>query len=85
VLARIIRDQVIPRPEMAGIFHVAARPISKFDLLTLVAEIYGKSIEIVPDDRAAPDRSLNGERFRAATGYVAPEWRELITQMHSYQ
>lgn len=85
VLARIIRDVVIPRPELHGVYHVAAKPISKYELLKLVAEVYGKQIEIVPDDRLAIDRSLDAARFRAATGYVAPEWEEMIKLMYSYK
>lgn len=85
VLAQIIRDIVIPRTDLFGIYHVAAEPISKFDLLRLVAEVYGKSIDLVPDDQVVIDRSLNAARFRAATGYVAPAWPELITIMHSYK
>lgn len=84
VLARIIRDVVIPRPELSGLYHVAARPISKYDLLKLVAGIYGKPIEIIPDDSLVIDRSLNAARFNAATGYVAPEWPELVRAMHGY-
>ena len=76
---------MIPRPDLFGLYHVAARPISKYDLLRLVAEVYGKSIEIMPDDQLVIDRSLNAERFRAATGYVAPDWPQLIKLMHSYQ
>ena len=85
VLAKIIRDVVIPRSELHGVYHVAAKPISKYDLLKLVAEVYGKQIEIVPDDRLVIDRSLDAARFRAATGYVAPEWEEMIKLMYSYK
>jgi dTDP-4-dehydrorhamnose reductase len=31
------------------------------------------------------DRSLNAAKFRAATGYVAPEWSALIQLMHAYK
>ncbi len=76
---------MIPRPELHGVYHVAAQPISKYDLLKLVARVYGKQIEIVPDDKLAIDRSLNADRFRDATGYVAPGWPELIESMHAYK
>ena len=82
-LARVIRDHILPRGELHGLFHVAAAPIAKFDLLSLVAQVYGKSITIDPDDTLRIDRSLDGSRFRAATGYVAPAWRELIESMHA--
>ena len=84
-LAQIIRDVVIPSPDLSGVYHVAAKPISKYDLLRLVADVYGKSIEIEPDDQLIIDRSLNADRFRQATGYVVPDWPELIKLMYSYQ
>ncbi|NOT13882.1 MAG: SDR family oxidoreductase [Methylococcaceae bacterium] len=84
-LAQIARDIIIPRPELYGLYHVAATPISKYDLLKLVAEVYGKSIEIVPDDTLVIDRSLNASHFHLETGYNAPDWPVLIKMMHSYQ
>lgn len=85
VFARLIRDVVIPRPDLHGLYHVAGHPIAKYDLLKLIAEAYGKQIEIVRDDLFTIDRSLNADRFQAATGYVAPDWPELIKSMHTYQ
>ncbi len=84
-LAKIIRDVVIPRPELSGLYHVASAPISKFDLLMLVARRYNKTIEIVPDDTVVIDRSLRADRFQQASGYVADGWPELINQMHAYK
>jgi dTDP-4-dehydrorhamnose reductase len=83
VLADLIRDVVIPNPDLHGIYHVATMPISKFDLLQSVAKRYGKAIELIPDDRASPDRSLSADRFRKATGYAPPAWPELVDLMYS--
>lgn len=82
VLADLIRDVVIPRPALHGVYHVATRPISKFDLLRLVAERYGKEIELVADDRASPNRSLVADRFERATGYLPPDWPALVDLMY---
>lgn len=84
VLSQIIRDVVIPQPDLSGVYHVAAPSISKYELLKLIASVYGKKIEVTPDEKLVIDRSLNAERFCAATGYVAPEWPTLIETMHSY-
>lgn len=84
-LAQIIRDVVIPRSDLSGVYHVAAKPISKYALLKLVADVYGKSIEIEADDQLVIDRSLNADRFMQESGYVTPSWPELIKLMHSYQ
>ena len=85
ILAQIIRDVVIPQKELSGIYHVAARPINKYDLLKLIATEYGKSISISPDDSFVLDRSLSAAKFNAATGYIAPEWPELIRLMHAFK
>lgn len=85
VLSQVVRDIVLPRTDLSGLYHVASAPISKFDLLTLVAKVYGKSIDIEPDDRVQVDRSLNGTRFREETGYVAPPWPLMIEAMHDYR
>lgn len=80
-LARVMKDYVLPRPALSGLYHVAAQPISKLDLLQIVAAQYGKDITIVPDDKLVIDRSLEGGRFREATGYEAPAWPDLIRIM----
>ena len=81
--ARVVRDLVITRPDLHGLYHVGADPIAKFELLKLIATVYGKQIDIVQDDEFMIDRSLNSERFKQATGYSAPSWPELIHSMYA--
>lgn len=83
--ARVICDVVIPNKQLSGLYHVAAEPINKYELLKLFANNYGKTIDIVPDDKLVIDRSLNADVFKKATGYVAPDWRSLIRSMHLYK
>lgn len=84
-LAMVIRDYVLPYPALRGLYHVSAEPIAKYDLLNLVAEIYGKRIEIIPDGDLMIDRSLNSDRFRQETGYSPASWPELIKIMHQFR
>lgn len=81
-VARVLREHVIPNPELRGLYHLSVDPINKYDLLRLVAEIYGKSITIRPDEELTIDRSLNSDRFRAATGFTPKLWPDLIKAMH---
>jgi dTDP-4-dehydrorhamnose reductase len=84
-LAHVIRDIVLPRPQLSGLYHVASQPIAKSDLLKLVAETYQKNIDIVPDSTLIIDRSLNADRFYAATGYRSPAWPELVKKMCEFR
>ncbi len=81
-LARVIMDFIIPNIGLTGLYHVSVEPIDKYTLLNLIADIYGKEIEIIPDEKVRIDRSLDSNKFRRATGYIPPSWRKLVKNMH---
>lgn len=81
-LARIIRDYVMSSEDLSGICHVSSEPISKYDLLRLIADQYGKQIEIEPCDDLVLDRSLDSSAFRSRTGYIPPSWPDMIHAMY---
>ena len=80
-LARVVADAVLPHPELAGVHHLSSAPISKLELLELIARRYDHPIEIVPRDEPALDRSLDSTRFQGATGYRPPSWPDLVDAM----
>jgi dTDP-4-dehydrorhamnose reductase len=83
-LARVIRDHVLPRPQLHGVYHVAAAPVAKAELLRLFAATYRHPVELRPVAEPVIDRSLDGRRFAAATGYVAAPWPTLVDRMHAF-
>lgn len=83
-LARVIQEHVLPNEALRGNYHVAGPAISKHDLLHIVAHAYGTTTAIIPHPQPVLDRSLNADRFAAATGYRAPDWRELVARMHEF-
>jgi len=80
-LSRVIVEVATRRPDLAGLYHVAAQPISKLDLLTYCNEAFGLGTTITPDDSLVIDRSLDGAAFAAATGIVAPLWTDMVAEM----
>ncbi|GJD48525.1 dTDP-4-dehydrorhamnose reductase [Methylobacterium crusticola] len=85
ILAEIIRDHVLPRPDLHGLYHVSAEPISKFDLLTLLAEAYGSGTAIEPVPEPRIDRSLDSTRFRRETGFAPAGWMDMLLHMRALQ
>lgn len=83
-LARVMHDFVIPQANLHGIFHVSSAPINKYELLRLIAKVYGIETRIEPDDTLVIDRSLDSGRFRELVGYTPPVWPEMVRAMHEF-
>ncbi len=85
VLAQVIRDHILNNGALKGLYHVAAAPINKYDLLKLIAEVYEKKIDIELDEDFVIDRSLDATKFNLATSFKPLEWPELIETMCQYK
>ncbi len=84
-LSDIIVQLIAEQPELHGLWQVAAEPINKYDLLSLVNDAYDTNISIESDETVAVDRSLNADRFRQRTGIIPPTWAEMIGRMRQDQ
>jgi dTDP-4-dehydrorhamnose reductase len=80
-LARIVELVLTDVPTIHGLYHVAAQPISKYDLLTLVRDRLRVPVTIERDVTFECDRSLDASRFNQDTGYSPPAWEAMIDDM----
>ena len=79
LIYRLLDEQI----DLDGLWHVSSNPISKYDLLNLINEIYGLGITIERDEQVRCDRSLVSNRFRDRVGFQPEEWRDMIAEMHA--
>jgi len=82
--SKIIRDLIIPNKELHGLYHISAKPISKYHLLNLIAKIYDKKIKVIEEPLPVIDRSLNCEKFIQKTHYRIKDWKTLIAAMRAF-
>ena len=78
LVGRIIQKQ----PGLHGLHQVTSAPISKFDLLCLIREVFGLEVGITAVEGEICDRTMDGSRFAAQTGIVTPSWQSLIEAIH---
>nr|WP_321500597.1 SDR family oxidoreductase [uncultured Dethiosulfovibrio sp.] len=84
-LSNVIHKHIIPDSSISGLYQVSTDPISKYDLINTIKDVYNLDVEIEPFDDFKLDRSLESHKFRKKTGYNPPSWRELIESMnHDY-
>ena len=82
-LARVVENLIADFPQLTGLYQVTSPTISKYELLGLLRDAYGLDIEIVPDHEFFCDRSMKGDKFEQATGYVSPGWPTLVAELAS--
>jgi dTDP-4-dehydrorhamnose reductase len=81
-LGRLIERLLQRHGELHGLWHVAAAPISKYELLRQLAVALGRTeVRVEPSDELVCDRSLNGEAFQRRTGYEAPPWEAMLREL----
>lgn len=83
-MVNIITNYVIPNESLSGLYHVSSDAISKYELLEIMKDVYNKEIKIKPYDDFVLDRSLNSDKFMKVTGYKAPNWRDMLIDMHKH-
>jgi dTDP-4-dehydrorhamnose reductase len=80
-LAKTIAFVVERHPKLQGLYHLASERISKLDLLKLLKQGYGLSVEVQREDDFVCDRSLIMKAFTERTGYTVATWPEMIREM----
>lgn len=81
VFADILKNLIVNRPELHGLYHVSSDPVNKFDLLNMINRSFGADVKIEPDLEYAIDRSLDSRKFSQATGFIAKGWEDMIELM----
>ena len=82
-LANTLAEVIDHHSSLEGIYHVASAPISKYDLLRKLNEVYAAGIDIEPADDLQIDRTLDGSAFADATGLRAAGWDQMLADMTS--
>lgn len=81
ILAEIVATILTKHASLEGLYHVAATPISKYELLNLFGDAYDRPTSIIEDSKLYCDRRLDGAQLANAIGWSAPAWPELVRRM----
>jgi dTDP-4-dehydrorhamnose reductase len=80
-LADLVASIIQEHPGLNGLYQVASEPISKYDLLCLLREVYGLDVRIEQDEMEVSDRSMKCDKLREAIDYKCPPWPALAGQL----
>jgi dTDP-4-dehydrorhamnose reductase len=79
-LARVFGELIRDHPDLRGLLHLSADPISKADLLSALNDALDLRLSIERVEEPRVNRALDSSRFREATGIAIPSWPEMISE-----
>ena len=79
-LSALVAQLIAEHPELTGLHHVSAAPISKLDLVSRLNDVLGLNCEIESVDEPRINRALDATRFRDATGLSIPSWQAMLAE-----
>ena len=64
--------------DLTGIYNISAVPISKYDLLVKLADIFDLNVDISINSNIKSNKVLISKKFTEITGINSPNWNDLI-------
>ena len=80
-LGRVLNEYVLGRDDLSGILHLAGPAIDKLSLLRAMKAHFAAPVEIDEDSSLVIDRSLDGSRFCALTGFKPRGWNDMLSEL----
>lgn len=68
-------------PEMNGVYNVSSEPISKLELIKLFNIHFKIGANIECENSYVSDKSLNSTKFYTTTGFIKPNWNDLMIDL----
>ena len=80
-MARLLADLIDNHKNLSGIYNVASKPISKFELLHLINDNFDLGLIINDDKTVISNKTLNASKIEKEIGLQSPSWDELIFEL----
>ena len=80
-LSELVSKIIYSGIDIRGLYHVASKPINKFELLTKINDYIEDKVTIEPVYGEVINRSLNGELLTRITGFQISSWDSMLKEM----
>ena len=80
-MARLLADLIDNHKNLIGIYNIASKPISKFELLHLINDNFDLGLIINEDKTVISNKTLDAPKIENELGIKSPGWNELIIEL----
>ena len=80
-MARLVADLIDNHKNLCGIYNIASKPISKYELLHLINDNFDIGLIINDNKTVISNKTLNASKIEKVIGLQPPSWDELIIEL----
>ena len=80
-MAKLVADLIDNHKNLSGIYNIASKPISKFELLHLINDNFDLGLIINDNKTVISNKTLNASKIEKVIGFQPPSWDELIFEL----
>ncbi len=80
-MAHYILNIILFYPNLKGIYNISAKPITKYDLLILLNDVFETNINILNDENYISNKNLISDKFFNETRLKQPSWNNLVLDL----
>ena len=77
-MGQVINKLLSENMNLNGIYNIASKPISKYELLFKLSNVFKLNVNIIPNPNIKSNKVLISKKFTEITGINIPNWDELI-------
>ena len=79
-MGKIIKKIIKEHYNLSGIYNISSIPISKFELLTKLSNVFDLNVDINENKNIKSNKVLISRKFTEITGIKPPNWDDLIEE-----
>jgi len=79
-MGKIIKSIIKNNFSISGIYNVSSVPISKFDLLKRLSDVFNLNVDVIENPNITSNKILISKKFTEITGINSPHWDDLIIE-----
>ena len=81
VMAELVLDIIKNHSDLCGLYQVASKPISKYDLLLLLNKKLGLNVVVENEPGPVSKKILDASLIWKKIGFISPSWDEMADQL----
>lgn len=82
-MSKLVANIIESSKPLIGLYQVSSAPISKYDLVSKINEVFDLKIQLQKDENYSTEKILLSEKIIKDFGFHCPDWSVMLEDLHA--